>query len=42
MAQRCGTPAEGVDDCLLLAALNVPVLRQGPADDRGWMVDGIA
>jgi hypothetical protein len=39
MARRCGTPAEDVDDCLLLATLNVPVLRQGDAGDRGWQVD---
>jgi hypothetical protein len=40
MARRCGTPAEEGDDCLLLARLSVPVLRQGDDADRGWEVDG--
>ena len=40
MARRCGTDADERDDCLLLARLRVPVLREGDADDRGWQVDG--
>lgn len=40
MARRCGTPADDADDCLLLARLGIPVLREGNEADRGWQVDG--
>jgi len=42
MAQRCGELAEPADDCLLLGLLDVPVLHNGAAADRGWQVDGAA
>ncbi|HUE78390.1 MAG TPA: hypothetical protein VMN38_01990 [Sphingomicrobium sp.] len=42
MARPCGTDADERDDCVLLASLTVPVLKEGDAPDRGWQVDGDA
>ncbi|HEX9945985.1 MAG TPA: hypothetical protein VGA98_00435 [Allosphingosinicella sp.] len=39
MARRCAAPADDADDCLLLATLDVAVLREGDSEERGWQVD---
>lgn len=42
MAQRCGDAEARANDCILLAALDVPVDHSGEIDDAGWSVDGAA
>ncbi|UVO51112.1 collagen-like protein [Sphingomonas sp. SUN019] len=42
MARRCGESGGSEDDCILLAALDVPVVHVGGEDATGWSVDGDA
>lgn len=42
MARRCGESGGSEDDCILLAALDVPVVHVGGDDTTGWSVDGDA
>ena len=42
MARRCADPAGTAADCVLLAALDVPVLHIGDDPAKGWQVDGAA
>ena len=41
MARRCGAVADGLDDCLLLARIDTPVILIG-AQGGTWQVDGLA
>ncbi|CAN5358739.1 hypothetical protein BH10PSE4_BH10PSE4_45800 [soil metagenome] len=41
MARRCGAVADGLDDCVLLARIDTPVILVG-AQGGTWQVDGLA
>lgn len=42
MARRCADPAGSEQDCVLLAALDVPLVHVGGDPASGWSVDGDA
>ncbi len=42
LARRCADPGGTEQDCVLLAALDVPVVHVGSDPAAGWSVDGVA